>query len=320
MARKAPIKPGDDDLYNDFEVDDEVLLRGGGGAHEESDEVDQDLGSSDGGEEGGRGGGESDNDDTDSDDSVKISQGGEEEAQKLSKKRAKLQELKVKKRLKVEQFAAAAPTSQAKLKQGKPKQLSVDEQFQIFMHNQPTTASGGLVAAIAQSSFFCPEVTSNNQNQNSFLRAIELGLGGGSKSKLAKPCDEMGCPQVLILCSGAKRATDVISAISKKIHCKISKLFAKHIKVTEQVEMLAKTHYPIACGTPNRVEKLLELGALCLRNTKLILVDSAEDAKQMTILSLPGVKEDFYKLMGNWVCKEEVKDPGRLRIILVPSE
>jgi len=140
---------------------------------------------------------------------------------------------------------------------------------------------------------------------------------------LNKPMEERGCPLVLVLCSGAKRAAEVINSLSQRVHCRISKLFAKHFKVTEQVETLAKHHYPIAVGTPNRVHTLLELGALCLRSTLVVLVDLKEDAKQFSTLTLDGVREDLYKLLGTWVCAERKKRPdikvGLVADVLLPQ-
>ena len=292
---------GDDEHYSAFDVGEEQLLIGGGGAHEEEEREDEET----------LGGSRDDQSD---------SEGGDEEeedtkaADKLIKKRKKLEDLKVKKRLKVESLKQ----EQKQPSQSKVHQLSVEAQFELFNQQQPLTAAGGLVAALPLEVFYSPPADALQKGGNPFIRAVELGLGGGSKAKLAKPSDEMGCPQVLILCAGAKRAASIINGISKKVHCKISKLFARHFKVTEQVEMLSKQHYPIAVGTPNRVEKLLELGALCLRNTQLVLVDMEADAKHFTVLSLPGVKEDFFKVMGSWVSKEIAKSSAaRPKIMLV---
>ena len=303
---------GDDEGYNDFEVGEEVLLTGGGGAYEEPADEDQD---DDERQLSGTGGGRDDVDDDDDDeahdedDNEEVGEEEDEEkARRVSKKRSKLTELKEKKRAKVEQMTVAAGGA---LRKG----LTAEEQFQLFMLHQ-TAGSGGLVAALAQSRFvdLSPAPDVKHTAASPFARAIEVCVG---KSKLNKSTDEMGCPVVLILCAGAKRATTVINGLSKKIHCKISKLFAKHIKIPEQVEALAKHHYPIAVGTPNRVEKLLELGALCLRNVDLVIVDVDEDAKHYSILNLPGVAEDFYKLVGNWVSKETEKEASTIKVTLL---
>ncbi|RHY22192.1 hypothetical protein DYB32_009576 [Aphanomyces invadans] len=54
-------------------------------------------------------------------------------------------------------------------------------------------------------------------------------------------------PILVILCSSALRAVEVGKAIAV-FHCHVAKLFGKHFKLTEQVEMLKRFH-PIAIGT-----------------------------------------------------------------------
>lgn len=41
--------------------------------------------------------------------------------------------------------------------------------------------------------------------------------------------------------------------------CRIAKLFAKHIKVPEQQELLGKAVVRVGAGTPNRITKLADL-------------------------------------------------------------
>ena len=60
----------------------------------------------------------------------------------------------------------------------------------------------------------------------------------------------------------------------------MGKLFAKHFKVGEQQEALAKGPLAVAVGTPNRIGKLADLGALRLDRLKYLLVDVHLDAKQ----------------------------------------
>ena len=47
----------------------------------------------------------------------------------------------------------------------------------------------------------------------------------------------------------------------------MAKLFAKHLKVKQQQEMLA-TFSPVAVGTPNRLAKLMDLGALVVEDIR----------------------------------------------------
>ncbi len=62
--------------------------------------------------------------------------------------------------------------------------------------------------------------------------------------------------------------------------CKVGKLFAKHFKVEEQRAELAQRRLAVAVGTPNRLTKLADLGALRLDRLRLIAVDVHLDAKQ----------------------------------------
>ena len=118
------------------------------------------------------------------------------------------------------------------------------------------------------------------------------------------------------MCASALRCTEIVKSVSGKIpNCKIAKLFAKHIKTEEQMDLLSKAYYPIAIGTPNRVNKLIEMGALSLRKTKIFLADVTPDVKNATLLTSKDVKEDFFKLLVNDVCQEK----AHLKIALTRS-
>eukprot|EP01036_Dinobryon_divergens_P030461 gene30463-39706_t len=155
-----------------------------------------------------------------------------------------------------------------------------------------SSASGGAV-----SKSVCP-----------FVRTLTTGLQPSYKKALRIPdtAEHRGSPIVVIVCSSAVRATKIIKSLSthKHIHCKIAKLFAKHIKIAEQIEMLAAETYPIAIGTPNRLTKLLGLGALHLQSTRLLIVDVTADVKNMTILNMNGVRDDLTSLLDTYIAKE----------------
>lgn len=117
--------------------------------------------------------------------------------------------------------------------------------------------------------------------------------------------EKFGCATVIIVCSGARRATQVISSISGKFKCRIGKLFAKHFKLQEQIDTLTKNYYPIAVGTPNRLSKLIEYGALRLSLTTLILIDMGVDSKGFTLLTIPEIKDDFADFLTGCVIAEK---------------
>ncbi len=115
--------------------------------------------------------------------------------------------------------------------------------------------------------------------------------------------EEYGEPHVLIVTPNTDRAVSLCKTLPNSLglpKLKISKLFAKHLKISEQMESLSKSHFSIGVGTPNRLSKLVTLGALRINQIKLVLIDIESDLKNFTILTMPSVKEDFYELMNKF--------------------
>lgn len=61
---------------------------------------------------------------------------------------------------------------------------------------------------------------------------------------------------------------------------RIGKLFAKHLKQAEQEAMLASTVMHLGVGTPNRLLKLAQSGALKLDRLQYIVLDVQQDVKR----------------------------------------
>ena len=150
--------------------------------------------------------------------------------------------------------------------------------------------------------------TATCKNGCSFVSAIAIAMPSYKKKLVAAATttseEDRGSPVVLVICASAHRSTDIINSISQGLKCKIAKLFAKHFKVEEQVDVLSKQTFPVAVGTPNRLAKLVELGALSLSRTQLILVDDFVDEKKLTILTMPIVRDDFYNFLYKYVLSE----------------
>lgn len=107
---------------------------------------------------------------------------------------------------------------------------------------------------------------------------------------------DAGNPVVLVLCSSAIRCVELLRGMKAFIgKVKPAKLFAKHIKVEEQVALL-KEHVNIAAGTPNRVRRLIDIGAMGTGRLRLVILDMHADAKGLTILSVPQVTSEFWEL------------------------
>jgi protein CMS1 len=148
---------------------------------------------------------------------------------------------------------------------------------------------------------------STTKKLSPFIRALSTSLPNYRKLLAAEGCtnvasEDLGSPLVVIVTASAIRATEIIQGLNSKIHhCKLAKLFGKHIKITEQIEILSKSYYPIVIGTPHRLHQLAELGALSLNKTQLFFIDFTADSKTFTILTLPGVNQDFGKFLFQFV-------------------
>ena len=81
-------------------------------------------------------------------------------------------------------------------------------------------------------------------------------------------------PRIIILCLSGLRCADVVRAVrDHKGPGEVAKLFAKHLKLAEQIKYLSKTRVSIAVGTPARVGKLLEEGAIKISKDTVLLLD-----------------------------------------------
>jgi hypothetical protein len=247
--------------------------------------------------------------------------GAEEEpkvlSDKASKKKRKFEEFKMKKKLKLQEGAVEV---EEKVDDKKPKKVEVvplktEEMLALVEAHRPGNVrpSGDVDFTIEDFTYPGLDESSTTKSAKNkkicpFVRALSANMPGYKKMLLSKVAskEDFGCPLLLVLCSSAIRATQIIKSMcAKLIKCKIAKLFAKHFKVEEQMEMLSKEYSPIALGTPNRVAKLIELGALSLRRTVLVLVDVTPDSKQFNILTLNEVKHDFYRLLYNQILPEK---------------
>jgi protein CMS1 len=245
-------------------------------------------------------------------------------SEKLSKKRKKFEEFKLKKKLKLQEEPVVEAQKAAVAKQqSKAQPFQPEEMLAMFEAHRPGNIGHSNEADFSVSDFVYAgldegSTTKSEKNKKvcSFVRALSANMPGYKKLLLNKAPskEDYGCPLLLVVCSSAIRATQVIKSMSAKlIKCKIAKLFAKHFKVEEQMEMLSKEYFPIALGTPNRIAKLIEVGALSLRRTALVLLDVTPDSKQFTLLTLNEVKADTYRLLYNHVLPEK----GHLKLAMV---
>lgn len=81
--------------------------------------------------------------------------------------------------------------------------------------------------------------------------------------KLSRAPEAKGTPHTLVIAAAGLRAADLTRALRQyqTKDAMVAKLFAKHIKLRDAVDMVKKTRMNIGVGTPQRVSDLLDDGS-----------------------------------------------------------
>lgn len=118
-------------------------------------------------------------------------------------------------------------------------------------------------------------------------------------AKIQKQHTQTRSVVLLIVCGSALRTIDLIKQlIAFKGQAKVLKLFAKHIKVDEQIKLLSKGVTHIAVGTPGRICALLEKEGLTTQGLRYLVLDwNYRDQKHRRMVDIPEVKGDLLKMM-----------------------
>ncbi|KAI4615422.1 uncharacterized protein J4E88_007796 [Alternaria novae-zelandiae] len=126
----------------------------------------------------------------------------------------------------------------------------------------------------------------------------------------ATPCKPPGAPHTLVVTGSGMRAADVCRCLKSGLPTQgvekpsVAKLFAKHLKLADQVAHLSKSRIDYGVGTPDRLMALLQEGALSTANLKRVVVDvSYIDGKKRGILDMRELHEAVVRLV---VCKQLV--------------
>ncbi|KAI6779997.1 uncharacterized protein J7T54_007473 [Emericellopsis cladophorae] len=123
---------------------------------------------------------------------------------------------------------------------------------------------------------------------------------------LSRPQRKKGLPHTLIVAGAGLRAADLTRAV-KKFQGKdnlVAKLFAKHIKIEEQVNFLKNKKTGIGVGTPARLADLIDNGALSLENLQRIIVDASHiDQKKRGVIDM----KDTMMPLARFLTKDQIK-------------
>jgi len=116
---------------------------------------------------------------------------------------------------------------------------------------------------------------------------------------------------VIVVCRAANRCIEVAKALfqlGKSV--RVGQLYSKHMKIGEQERQLRAAQMHIAVGTPERLRKLVDSGALSLSDLLLIVIDLSKDVKGYHTLDLPDTQLSFYRFYAahlHTLVKERVK-------------
>jgi len=78
-----------------------------------------------------------------------------------------------------------------------------------------------------------------------------------------------GAPSVLLVSSSAVGCLPFISGL-KTSNWRVMKLFAKHIKIAQQIEQLKTRKVSVGVGTPNRILQLVRFRSISVRVTNRV--------------------------------------------------
>ncbi|KAF4968014.1 hypothetical protein FZEAL_10446 [Fusarium zealandicum] len=135
-----------------------------------------------------------------------------------------------------------------------------------------------------------------------FLESISENPEGLKKAPKKK-----GAPHTLIVAGAGLRAADIVRSM-RKFQSKdnaIAKLFAKHMKVEEQVKFLQNHRTGICIGTPSRLMNLIDNGALCLDHLKRLVVDASHiDQKKRGVMDM----KDTMMPLAQFLSRKDLKD------------
>jgi len=181
--------------------------------------------------------------------------------------------------------------------------------------------------------------TYNHSNIAAYLKS-----GALPSNKRLKNWKHSHSPMILVITISARRAVELMKQLSSEIKLPICKLFAKHMKVEEQAELLCNgvggnknnnnqsngggnnkkkaKYYSLAVGTPNRLLKLLQHTegeggggpALRLNHTELIIIDCHTDSKGWNVCTLKDTSSDLMEVLRMGVIPQLEKRTGKVKL------
>merc|ERR1712150_255097 len=126
-----------------------------------------------------------------------------------------------------------------------------------------------------------------------------------------------GSPLLLVICGSGLRAANLTRELRNfSDGVQICKLFAKHIKLAEQIKFLKSRKTHIGIGTPNRIKALLDEGVLKLDQVKYFVVDwSFRDTKFRRIADIKEIRKDLYDMFSTHLISRVKDKKGKFALM-----
>ncbi|KAI3795071.1 hypothetical protein L1987_37715 [Smallanthus sonchifolius] len=183
-----------------------------------------------------------------------------------------------------------------------PELLTTASQQLQFFIQQYQSANGIQLSSLELESFTdaCIVKLSESvvQDVSNLSEHMKASFGSSWKEALCKKQQnsEPGSPTLLTISLSALRSLELFRSLKPFTkECPAAKLFAKHLKIEEQVSGL-KNHVNVACGTPSRIKKLIDMEALGLSRLSVVVLDMHTDVKGYSLFSIPQIRDEFWEL------------------------
>lgn len=110
--------------------------------------------------------------------------------------------------------------------------------------------------------------------------------------------------KTLVFCSSAIRCTFVKRRFS---HVRVVKLFAKHIKIKDQINFLKrKIKVSVGLATPSRLVQLISIDRDLFDHLENIIIDTSKDKRELNILDVKETRRDLYQFLGRLNLKANI--------------
>lgn len=195
-------------------------------------------------------------------------------------------------------------------KDGEPKSK---KEKQNHVKVKKSMKNKNIIEQLAEHEFIPDIVSEGEKIDELFNDTVELEIFQNTKNKKLAKIDL----EAIIIAPSAERSIEIIKSLKEniipnKIHnkercktvSKIIKLWSRHIKPKEQLELINRRESLFGVGTPNRIYKLFTLNGFSIcKRLKFIIIDlSYLDSKSRKMLDIPEVEKDLWELL-NYIKK-----------------